>query len=199
MAALPPDYDADPGRWRTSRRDVHDVVAGEADGPVLDVGCGDGRLASLLAGRGIAWVGLDLSPTQLAANPHRPVVLADMRRLPFRAGAFATVAHLWCLYHVDDPAAAIAEAHRVLRPGGRYYASTSARDNDPELMPEGSEPTPFDAEDAAAIVGSVFARVEPERGTPRWSSWPLGRRPGPIAATTTSRLTGPTGPRCPSA
>jgi SAM-dependent methyltransferase len=146
MAALPPDYDADPGRWRswTSRRDVHDVVAGEADGPVLDVGCGDGRLASLLAGRGIAWVGLDLSPTQRAANPHRPVVLADMRRLPFRAGAFATVAHLWCLYHVDDPAAAIA-------------------------------------------------------GTPRWSSWPLGRRPGPIAATTTSRLTGPTGPRCPSA
>jgi SAM-dependent methyltransferase len=165
MSALPPDYDADPGRWGswTAPQDVQDMIAPELEGPVLDVGCGEGRLVSLLAGTGVRWVGVDSSPTQLAANPHRPVVLADMRDLPFRGDVFGEVAHLWCLYHVEDPREAIAEAKRVLRPGGRYYASTSARDNDPELMWEGYPPTSFDAEEAGEIVGSAFAAVETER------------------------------------
>jgi SAM-dependent methyltransferase len=70
------------------------------------------------------------------------------------------VTHLWCLYHLEEPRTAVREAARVLRPGGRYYACTSARDNDPELMPEGRSPSTFDAEDAAAIVGEVFDEVE---------------------------------------
>ena len=47
----------------------------------------------------------------------RPVVLADMRALPFRNGAFAEVVHLWCLYHLDVPVVAVREAARVLRSG----------------------------------------------------------------------------------
>ncbi len=86
-----------------------------------------------------------------------------MRTLPFRDGAFAEVTHLWCLYHVDDPLVAVGEAERVLRSGGRYYASTAARDNDPEIMWEGYPPSSFDAEDASAIVGSIFDEVEPGR------------------------------------
>jgi SAM-dependent methyltransferase len=165
VSALPPDYDADPERWRSWRppADVHETIAPELEGPVLDVGCGEGRLASLLVDRGVPWVGADDSPAQVEANPYRPVVLADMRSLPFRDGAFAEVAHLWCLYHVEDPGAAVAEARRVLRRGGRYYASTSARDNDPELLPEGYPPSSFDAEEAVEIVGSVFDEVEGER------------------------------------
>ena len=69
---------------------------------------------------------MDASHTQLANNPHRPVVLADKRMLPFRDGVFAEVTHVWCLYHVDDPVVAIPEAWRMLRSGGRYYASTAA-------------------------------------------------------------------------
>lgn len=135
---MPPDYDSDPQRWQSwqAPQDVHDVIAPELHGPVLDAGCGEGRLASLL-GEDVTWVGLDSSPTQLASSPYRPVVLADMRALPFRDGTFAEVTHLWCLYHVDDPQTAIGEAMRVLQPGGRYYACTGARDDDPELMPEG--------------------------------------------------------------
>jgi SAM-dependent methyltransferase len=164
MTALPPDYDSDPERWQSweSPQDVHEMIAPELRGPVLDVGCGEGRLASLL-GDGVRWVGVDSSPTQLAANPYRPTVLADMRALPFRDGAFAEVAHLWCLYHLEDPGPAIAEAARVLTPGGRYFASTAARDNDPEIVFEGYPPTSFDAEEAVAIVASSFDEVAADR------------------------------------
>jgi SAM-dependent methyltransferase len=164
VTALPPDYDADPGRWRSWKpaRDIHDLVAPELSGPVLDVGCGEGRLASLLR-PDVAWTGVDSSATQLAANPYRPVVRADMRVLPFRDGAFAEVTHLWCLYHVDDPLLAVREAARVLLPEGRYYACTSARDNDPELMPEGYPPSTFDAEEAVSIVATVFHDIDVRR------------------------------------
>ena len=64
--------------------------------------------------------------------------------------------HLWCLYHLDEPVVAVAEAARVLRPGGRYYASTGARDNDPEIVPEGYPATTFDAEEAVGIVATGF-------------------------------------------
>ena len=128
----------------------------------MDSGCGDGRLASLL-GRSVRWIGVDSSPTQLRANPYRPVVLAYMQRLPFADCSFAEVTHLWCLYHLTNPVDAIAEARRVLQPGGRYFACTAARDNDPEMLPEGYPPSSFDAEEAEAIVGSVFGAVEAER------------------------------------
>lgn len=164
MGALAPDYDSDPGRWQSweSPQDVHELIAPELRGPVLDVGCGEGRLASQLDD-GVTWVGLDSSPTQVGRSPYSPIVLGDMRALPFHDGTFAEVTHLWCLYHLEDPVTAVAEAMRVLRPGGRYYACTAARDADPELMPQGYPPSPFDAEEAAAIVASVFERVEPER------------------------------------
>jgi SAM-dependent methyltransferase len=161
---LPPDYDEDPGRWRawTASRDVLDWVAPELTGPVLDVGCGDGRLAHRLTGR-VRWIGVDSSATQLGDNPYRPVVRADMRHLPFVDRTFAEVTHLWCLYHVPDPLRAIAEALRVLRPGGHYWACTSAKDNDPELAWEGYPPTSFDAEEAVDLVASVFGAAEERR------------------------------------
>src|SRR5260370_40613344 len=108
MTALPPDYDSDPGRWQShqSPRDVHQMIAPELRGPVLDVGCGEGRLASSLGGA-VRWVGVDSSSAQLAANPYRPGVLAGMRALPVPEGAFAEGAHLGGLCHLERPRAAI--------------------------------------------------------------------------------------------
>ena len=164
MPALQADYESDPGRRQAwvAPRDVHDVVGPELRGPVLDIGCGEGRLFPRLRAD-VAWVGIDASRRQTARCTFRPLVVGDMRLLPFADGAFAEVVHLWCLYHLDDPAVALVEAQRVLQKGGRYYACTAARSNDPEMMPEGYPATTFDADEALAIVASVFpnARSEP--------------------------------------
>jgi len=170
MPALPSDYDSDPGRWRSCDRgnqvfgDVHAPVArriaGEDLAPVLDIGGGRGYLETLLP-TGWPSIVVDLSPTQLADAPD-PKVRADATALPVRGRCAGAVTALWMLYHLDDPALAVAEAARVLRPGGLFVASTSSRANDPELT-DGYPPTSFDAEHAADIVASVFGDVQVER------------------------------------
>jgi len=69
------------------------------------------------------------------------------------------------LYHLDEPLVALKEARRVVRRGGLVAICTSSRSNDPELVPHGYPPTPFDAEEAAEVVGRVFeeSNVEVER------------------------------------
>ena len=170
MPALPSDYDSDPERWRSSDRsvqvfgDVHAPVArrivDEDLAPVLDIGGGQGYLASLLPTRWPSTV-VDHSATQVADAPH-PKVRADASFLPVRDRCVGAVTALWMLYHLDDPASAIAEASRVLRPGGLFVASTSSRTNDPELT-DGYPPTSFDAEEAGDIVAAVFGDVQVER------------------------------------
>src|SRR5262245_22262491 len=164
VSALPPDYDRDPDRaasWDPSWVVGSGAYVGSGErltavgaSPVLDLGCSAGGFAEQLA-REANWIGVDNSPTQLARAP-RPVVRADVRRLPFRDGGFGAVAAHWMLYHFDSPAAVISEARRVLRDKGLFVASTPARDSDPDLVPEGYPATTFDAEDAPEIVASVF-------------------------------------------
>jgi SAM-dependent methyltransferase len=132
--------------------------------PVLDVGCGIGRFGAALGTR-LDWIGLDESPGQLADCVRRPVVRADARHLPLAEGSVGAVTMLWMLYHLDDPRLALAEARRVLRPGGLLAACASSRSNDPELVAEGYPRTTFDAEEAADITAAVFgaAHVDVER------------------------------------
>lgn len=172
VSALCPDYDSDPGRAGSFQLDWQEDVHGpvverlvsEGVERVLDVGSGIGRFASAVGGR-LEWVGLDASPGQLSRCPHRPVVQADAARLPVADRAFDAVVLLWMLYHLDDPRPALAEARRVVRPGGLVAACASDRTNDPELVPEGYPATTFDGEEAADIVADVFgeSHVEVER------------------------------------
>jgi SAM-dependent methyltransferase len=165
---VPPDYDTDPERWASRdpswlvSGDTHEVVAErlvrEALRPVLDVGCGEGRLGELLPDDW-SWIGVDSSAVQLENRRMDTVVRADAVRLPFRDASFAAVTALWMLYHLERPIAAIQEARRVLRPGGLFIACTNSRTNDPELVPDGYPPTTFDAEDAPSILASVFGEL----------------------------------------
>ncbi|MFN8635274.1 MAG: methyltransferase domain-containing protein [Chloroflexota bacterium] len=172
--ALPFDYDDNPDRFRTGRRivlqygtsgDVHEPIAARlaAEGlaPVLDIGCGDGALGRPLLQLGVPWVGLDFSATLLRDAP-RPAVRADATRLPFPDGSFGAVAALYMLYHLADPALAIAEAHRVLRPGGLLVTAAPSRYDSPELQhllpPE--PPSTFDAELAPDLLRQCGFAVE---------------------------------------
>ena len=85
-------------------------------------------------------------------------MLADAASCPVRDTSVGAVAALWMLYHLDDPRDAIAEARRVLRPGGLFATCTTSRDDSPQLFEffGTPEPTPFDAEEAPAIVADVF-------------------------------------------
>ena len=102
---------------------------------LLDIGCGTGVVARTLArrrGGALRIEGVDQSPAFIEAArrfaaeeapPRVPVFrVGDAHALPFEEGRFdAAVAHT-LLSHVSDPAAVLAEARRVLKPGGTLVA-----------------------------------------------------------------------------
>jgi ubiquinone/menaquinone biosynthesis C-methylase UbiE len=89
----------------------------------LDLGCGEGRLSRDLKALGHDVVGIDASPTMLAAareaDPAIQTRLADAAALPFADGAFDCVVAFMSLQDVDEFEAALRETARVLEPGGR--------------------------------------------------------------------------------
>lgn len=139
-------------------------------GPVLELGCGTGRVMSVLAGSGLDVAGLDMSLPML----HRAksvladdttagksgVVCAEFGKLSFRPSSFsAVILPMRTIGHILDPMAQramFAEAHRVLRPGGRFVLDHYnldepwARDHDgvPQLMYSG----PGDTDRRSALL-----------------------------------------------
>ena len=98
-----------------------EALAGSPGARLLDVGGGTGNYAVALAGLGFEPLVLDRSPAMLerAAAKGLETIEGDARELPFRERSFDAVTMLSMLHHVDEPAAAIAEAKRVLAEGGR--------------------------------------------------------------------------------
>jgi SAM-dependent methyltransferase len=93
-------------------------------GRVLDLGCGVGHSLDLLAPRDS--VGVDREPAALAGQP-RETVVADIRRLPFEDGSFPSIVCSHAIEHVPDPERLLAEAARVLAPGGTAVFTTPNR------------------------------------------------------------------------
>jgi ubiquinone/menaquinone biosynthesis C-methylase UbiE len=79
---------------------------------VLDVACGAGASLRILARRGHLGVGVDLQPDT------RQAIVADAQMLPFAASSYDAVLCECALSTFDQPGQALAEMHRVLRPGG---------------------------------------------------------------------------------
>jgi malonyl-CoA O-methyltransferase len=89
---------------------------------VLDLGCGEGRVGAVLVERGYDVVGVDSSETMAAlARERHEAVCADAADLPFDGGSFDIVTSYMSLFNMDDMPGAVAEAARVLRPGGHLF------------------------------------------------------------------------------
>ena len=99
--------------------EVRDLF-GPGDGLCLDLGCGSGHYFDVIAATGRTVIGLDFSADQLlfARNRSRRIVRGDAAALPFADRTFPTVATMWLSTDVDDFGAVLAEAARVLTPGG---------------------------------------------------------------------------------
>ena len=115
---------------RNRARVVRRLIARHAvpNEQILDAGCGTGlNLRNLPAGS----VGIDINPRNIALLkerlPHHQVLEGDIEALPFADGTFGTVLCTEVLEHVPDPAAALREFRRVVKPGGVLIGSVPAR------------------------------------------------------------------------
>ena len=102
-------------------------LAGRTFDDFLDIGTGTGRLLELFAPTAKHAVGIDLSREMLsvaranlerAGLRHVSVRQADLYQLPLPGASFDVVTMHQVLHYLEDPAAAVAEAARVVRPGG---------------------------------------------------------------------------------
>jgi SAM-dependent methyltransferase len=99
----------------------------DAQGPILDVGCGVGKLGEALERLGRSrgnLVGTDVHGKLLeeVRVGYAGLVEADVHRLPFKDGAFAAAITTNALHHFPEPTVAMAEIARVLQPGGTLVA-----------------------------------------------------------------------------
>ena len=128
------DWDSSAASWITqigqdgdaTRRDILDapmVAALPAQGHALDVGCGEGRFCRMMQAAGLTTVGLDPTAALLDAardrDPTGSYTMSRAEALPFPAAHFDVVVFYLTLIDIPDMPAAIAEAARVLKPGGR--------------------------------------------------------------------------------
>ncbi len=99
---------------------------------VLEIGCGNGGGLAWLArhAQPASLTGLDLDPRQIAAAEHTLAHLTPPARLlvgsaesiPLPANSFHLALSAGCLHHVPKWRTAVTEIHRLLRPGGLFYA-----------------------------------------------------------------------------
>jgi SAM-dependent methyltransferase len=125
-------YDA---TWSTSTRQfippLLDSAKVSASMAILDVGCGPGYVSAAAAERGAKPIGLDFSAEMLAIAkemwPRIEFREGDAQNLPFGNAMFDRVVANFALLHLAYPERAMAEAARVLKPGGRFGFTTWAK------------------------------------------------------------------------
>jgi ubiquinone/menaquinone biosynthesis C-methylase UbiE len=160
---------------------VRALVPGEAR-RVLDVGAGAGALTDAIraAAPEAAVIGIDVAEGMLSvARARRKLsgIVAEAGRLPVASGGVDAVVLAYVLFHLLDPHAALAEAARILRRGGRVGTVTWAEERqtvaarwwDATLDAAGAPPAPVRGDDTDLNSIAVMERsvrragLEPER------------------------------------
>ncbi|MCB9545147.1 MAG: metalloregulator ArsR/SmtB family transcription factor [Myxococcales bacterium] len=170
-----------PGRtWASFARGAVGLVR---VGDVVDIASGDGALAELLAPRARSVTCVDWSARVTAAGQARlrPLgnvrfVRGDMHRLPLPAARFDAALLLGALCHAESPRQVLAEAARVLRPGGQLVAVTLAAHEHHEAVSRydhrqpGFEPATLAAWlEAAGFDVELCAPTQRERRPPHFT------------------------------
>ncbi|MFZ3560934.1 class I SAM-dependent methyltransferase [Streptomyces sp. BH055] len=158
------DYDQEAARYDATRggepraRAAADAVLGlvpPGAHTLLDLACGTGIVTRRMTRTGLRPFGVDRASGMLRAAAPRlsgAAFQADARRLPFADATFDAVTAVWLLHLLDDAAPVIAEAARVLRPGGvlvttvdKAAAHLVGSDICALVAPHGSRRPPSDA------------------------------------------------------
>lgn len=126
----------------------------DPDRVVGDLGCGTGQIAEAIAPFVRRVVAIDDSEPMLAearrrlqAHPNVDVRTADLESLPLDDASLDAATMVLVLHHMPDPAAALVECARVLRPGGRLLTV---------------DMLPHDRQDLAQKMGHVWMGFDPE-------------------------------------
>ncbi|MBK7723386.1 MAG: class I SAM-dependent methyltransferase [Austwickia sp.] len=140
---------------------------------VLEIGAGAAQGSKYVADQGGLVVATDLSSAMLRSGgdtaPYVPVLTCDARRLPFADQSFDVVfTAQGALPFVADPELLVAEAARVLRPGGRFVAATPhpirwAFPDSPDERGLTATMSYFDRTPYVEITGGVTSYVEHHR------------------------------------
>lgn len=128
-------YDETRGGERRGDR-LADELAPWIVGPIVaELGVGTGVIAAGLRRHGVDVVGFDLSEAMMRAAVDRlgaRVAMADVDCLPVADNVIDTAVFIWVLQLVPDPLATLAEAARIVRPGGRVIAILSNGEYSPD-------------------------------------------------------------------
>lgn len=157
--------------WDTLRRQFYgEAFAVEAllalvppEYHVADLGCGTGQLAARLAPHVRRVAGVDQSEAMLAAARRRTLGFAnvelheaELEALPLESGAFDAALCVLTLSYLPQPAAALAEAARVLKPGGRIVlVDLLAHDREDVRLELGQHWPGFDPDALVAMLAGT--------------------------------------------
>ncbi len=185
------------GQWDLLRRELYGesftfralATLLPGDWVVADLGCGSGEVSALLAPRVGRVLAVDQSGPMLKAAGRRlrgvenvELIRADLASLPLPDAHCDAALVLLVLTYVEDPAAVLCEARRVLRPGGKLVAvDLLTHDRDAFRRQMGQR--------RAGFTDLEFRRLAGEAGFSAVDCAPLP--PGPALLMMTAQVTAP--------